>query len=82
MAAERDNLQQLGSRLRERFRELGIETDGDSHIVPAILGPDALALEKAALLRTHGILALPVRPPTVPEIHLVYAFPACRPDLG
>lgn len=67
MAAERDNLQQLGSRLRERFRELGIETDGDSHIVPAILGPDALALEKAALLRTHGILALPVRPPTVPE---------------
>jgi 8-amino-7-oxononanoate synthase len=67
MSAERDHLQTISSCLRESFTEMGIQTDGGSHIIPAILGPDELALEKAALLREHGILALPVRPPTVPE---------------
>ncbi len=46
---------------------MGLETYGDSHIVPVIIGRDELAVQKAALLRDHGMLALPVRPPTVPE---------------
>lgn len=67
MGRERAHLLQISSQLRQSFAEAGITTAGDSHIVPAILGPDNLALDKAALLRNHGVLALPVRPPTVPE---------------
>lgn len=67
MQRQRQHLQQLAARLRDALASAGIRTDGASQIIPAILGPDAVAVEKATLLRDHGILALPVRPPTVPE---------------
>lgn len=67
MTDERTHLQVISAKLRQALTEVGIETDGESHIVPAILGPDEMAVKKAIQLRNEGILALPVRPPTVPE---------------
>jgi 8-amino-7-oxononanoate synthase len=65
--AERAHLAGLGARLRSALRDIGIGTgDSSTQIVPAMVGsaPDALAL--AAALRARGVLAVAIRPPTVP----------------
>ncbi|MCD6527673.1 MAG: 8-amino-7-oxononanoate synthase [Desulfuromonas sp.] len=67
MQAERHHLQHISGQLRDALTAVGLETYGDSHIVPVIIGSDELAVQKATQLRDHGMLALPVRPPTVPE---------------
>ncbi len=66
MREERDYLQEISSRLREEFRGRGLAVYGESHIIPVVLGENDRAVRKAAELRDHGILALPVRPPAVP----------------
>jgi 8-amino-7-oxononanoate synthase len=54
-------------RLREALRALGIQSGPSStQIVPAIVGDEASALELAARLRAEGLLAVAIRPPTVP----------------
>lgn len=61
-------LRHLATQFRQRLRELGVAVaDGDCPIVPVILGDDHRAMEAAARLREEGILAVAIRPPTVPE---------------
>jgi len=47
--------------------KMTIVVPGDSHIVPVYAGANSRAVAMAAALRKRGFLALPVRPPTVPE---------------
>ena len=66
--AERARLGAMGDALRVALRAKGIDTLASStQIVPAILGDAARALEAAAKLRAAGILAVAIRPPTVPQ---------------
>lgn len=52
----------------DRLREAGFDTSpSDSQIVPIRLGDDRAALACEAHLRARGILAVAIRPPTVPE---------------
>jgi 8-amino-7-oxononanoate synthase len=55
-------LRSLAKRVRG---ELGLT--GDCPIVPIVLGEESAAISTAKLLREKGMLALPVRPPTVPR---------------
>jgi 8-amino-7-oxononanoate synthase len=67
--AARSRLTLLGNNLRQATIELGIPLPSHSHgpIVPAILGDNRRAIGAATALRSRGILAFPVRPPTVPK---------------
>jgi len=67
MEAERRGLLELAGRLRRELGAMGFGTAGESQIVPVMAGADTKALRMAAALREEGFLALPVRPPTVPE---------------
>ena len=67
MAAERKQLLRLGSRLRSALQEQGLNTAGDSQIVPVMIGDSARAVAVAEQLREHGFWINAVRPPTVPR---------------
>ncbi|MCY1204482.1 8-amino-7-oxononanoate synthase [compost metagenome] len=65
--AERARLAAAGDRLRAALREMGLDTGASStQIVPAIVGDEARALEMASRLEQRGLLAVAIRPPTVP----------------
>lgn len=52
---------------RKRLQASGFNTGGSvSQIVPVIIGDNQKALALARRLRSHGILAAAIRPPTVP----------------
>lgn len=68
MDVERELLVQRSQRLRQAFADLGIDTRNSStHIIPAVLGDEAKALAAQQVLEDAGILAIAIRPPTVPE---------------
>ena len=68
MDVERALLAQRGERLRTRLHSLGIDTLASStQIVPAILGSEEKALAAQKRLEELGVLAIAIRPPTVPE---------------
>ncbi|MFA7268482.1 MAG: aminotransferase class I/II-fold pyridoxal phosphate-dependent enzyme [Sterolibacterium sp.] len=68
MDAERLLLAQRSERLRLCLGELGIFTlASTTQIVPAVLGSEAQALAAQQRLEEAGILAIAIRPPTVPE---------------
>lgn len=67
MSESRRHLHSLAARFREALKEHGLQTAGESQIVPVITGSDGSAVRAAGALRDSGFLALPVRPPTVPE---------------
>lgn len=50
-----------------RFRELAGTGEGDSPIVPVILGTSRRAMQVAGLLRAAGYDVRAIRPPTVPD---------------
>ncbi|MBV9994599.1 MAG: 8-amino-7-oxononanoate synthase [Caulobacteraceae bacterium] len=56
--------------------------DAQSAVVPIILGEAQAALAAAAALEEAGLLAVPIRPPTVPDgtARLRIAFSALHPD--
>lgn len=68
LQAERAHLMHQAGRVREAFTALGIDTGASTtHIVPALVGDAANAMALATSLRKHGILAVAIRPPTVPH---------------
>ena len=68
MDAERAHLHRLADRLRAGLAEGGIDTGpSTTQIVPAILGGEAETLALSARLEAEGVLAVAIRPPTVPE---------------
>ena len=84
LGAERKRLHENARRLRERLAAAGVDVGRSStQIVPAILGSDERAVRVAAALEEAGFLALPIRPPTVPEGTSRIRLSACahhRPD--
>ncbi|MFN3076546.1 MAG: 8-amino-7-oxononanoate synthase [Alphaproteobacteria bacterium] len=67
LEAERAQLHANADRLREGLRKLGLDYgNSTTQIVPAILGDAARTLEASKILEAEGILAIPIRPPTVP----------------
>jgi 8-amino-7-oxononanoate synthase len=63
----RSALRAKSERFRSRLAELGLDTGGSTtQIVPAIVGPSERALELAEALVERGVLAVAIRPPTVP----------------
>ncbi len=68
MDAERARLANNAQRLREALAAAGLSTqESTTQIVPAIIGSEADALAAAKKLDDAGILAVAIRPPTVPE---------------
>jgi 8-amino-7-oxononanoate synthase len=70
--ADDDARRELGQAtvaLRDACESLGLSVPRESRgpIIPVLLGSDQAAVGAAEALRARGILALAVRPPTVPE---------------
>lgn len=60
-------VRELARRVRAGVKQLGIALpEGDSPILPLVLGEESLAVAAAESLRESGLLAVAVRPPTVP----------------
>lgn len=58
----------LSKRVRETLRAGGIAiAEGDSPIIPIILGSENGAISEANRLMKLGMLVMPIRPPTVPR---------------
>ena len=54
------------ARLRRELTAVGLRAEGDTHIIPVMLGDNALAMRFADALLDRGVLAHAIRPPTVP----------------
>lgn len=81
MAAGRRHLHSLAARFREALKENGLQTAGESQIVPVVMGSNSDAVRAASVLCDAGVLALPVRPPTVPDNTARIRF-SIRADIG
>ncbi len=67
MGKERAHLAKLSLSFKERLEEItGEKNSSESQIIPYITGDSAKALSIASRLRENGIIALPIRRPTVP----------------
>ncbi len=62
----RTALAELANQVRSELTKMNIETRGDSHIVPAIIGSNEATTTLSSLLSDNGYMVLPIRPPTVP----------------
>jgi 8-amino-7-oxononanoate synthase len=66
--AERAHLQRMSTELRAALAARGFRCgNGESHIVPVLLGSNEMALHVADKLQSHGFAVKAIRPPTVPE---------------
>ncbi|SDR18023.1 aminotransferase class I/II-fold pyridoxal phosphate-dependent enzyme [Natronobacterium texcoconense] len=63
----RNDLWETVEILRDGLEAMGYEVLGSSQILPVLIGERDLAIELAERVREHGIVAPPIRPPTVPE---------------
>ncbi|MDO9540940.1 MAG: 8-amino-7-oxononanoate synthase [Kiritimatiellia bacterium] len=62
------NLLQNAARFRQRLKAAGFNTGNSaSQIIPLIIGENTKTLRFAERLKEQGILAVAIRPPTVPE---------------
>src|SRR5262249_55413622 len=62
----RAQLLRNAGRLRRGLAVAGLRAEGDTHIIPVMLGDNALAMRFAEALLARGVLAHAIRPPTVP----------------
>ena len=67
MAEERAQLARISEDLRKALQETGLRTDGESHVLPVIIGDEAKAVRVAEHLRQNGFWVQAVRTPTVPR---------------
>ncbi|RXQ95802.1 8-amino-7-oxononanoate synthase [Ancylomarina salipaludis] len=66
MQKERLHLQELSNQFRTALQELGIQTGGDSNIIPIMIGDSEKCKQLAEQLQDLGYLVFPIRPPSVP----------------
>ncbi|WP_321300330.1 8-amino-7-oxononanoate synthase [Marinifilum fragile] len=66
MRIEREHVISLAKTLRNKLIELGLKTDGNSNIVPVIIGDSQKCVNLAEYLQKKGFLVFPIRPPAVP----------------
>lgn len=68
MPQQRQRLRAQASEVRQTLRQLGWNVpEGDSPIIPVIVGSEQRAMQIGQQLRDSGILVPAIRPPTVPE---------------
>jgi 8-amino-7-oxononanoate synthase len=69
MDAEREKLKRMGICLRAliQAKSQGRTIEGDSQIVPLIIGEDIDAVARAKAFQERGFLVFAIRPPTVPN---------------
>jgi 8-amino-7-oxononanoate synthase len=67
MSDERAHLAHSADMLREQLAQTGLETSGNSHIIPIFIRDAHKAILCSEQLRAQGFHVLPIRPPTVPE---------------
>lgn len=63
---ERHYLQELSQFCRNELLKHGVDTCGNTHIIPIIIGDAKKSVLLAEKLRECGFLVFPIRPPTVP----------------
>jgi len=83
MDAERARLMRMADTLRTALQMRGYDTLASStQIVPAIVGSTADALDAMQRLQSAGVLAVAIRPPTVPQgtARLRFALSAALTD--
>ncbi|EKV30891.1 8-amino-7-oxononanoate synthase [Caenispirillum salinarum AK4] len=83
LEAERARLHANADRLRAVLSARGLDCCGSTtQIVPAVLGTEDAALSAMAALETAGVLAVAIRPPTVPAgaSRLRFALSAAHSD--
>jgi 8-amino-7-oxononanoate synthase len=66
MGSRRASLEQVSAFLRHKLRAIGMGSSSASNIIPIPMPGPAEAMAAAAELETKGLLAMAVRPPTVP----------------
>jgi 8-amino-7-oxononanoate synthase len=68
MDEDRQRLSQVSDLVRKQLHDLGYSTGASTtQIIPIVIGSDQDALDLSKFLEQHGILALAIRPPTVPD---------------
>ena len=67
MNDRRQKLEENHKLLRKLFNEAGLQTKGNSQIVPLIIGNDDKTVEISSALLSNRIFAPSIRPPTVPK---------------
>lgn len=65
--AHRDTLWQNVDRLRTGLEEMGYDVWGSTQVLPVVIGDREAAVALGNRLHERGIVAPPIRPPTVPE---------------
>lgn len=66
MSAQREHLMLLSDKLRQSFKACDITTNGQSNIIPVMIGDNQTCLQLSHHLQKMGLLIFPIRPPTVP----------------
>ena len=67
LQSRRDHLKYLAAQFRTALKIAGLQTRGESHIIPILLGENAQTLRTANFLQENGFLLFAIRPPTVPK---------------
>lgn len=67
MTSERTKLLEVSAKLRKSLTEVGLQTCGNTNIVPVIIGDNQKTVNMAESMLENGFLIFAIRPPTVPE---------------
>lgn len=73
----RKRLLEISATFRHQAGAAGWVADGETQIVPLMVGQSQTALAQAAWLQERGFCVLPIRPPSVPEGTARFRFSLC-----